>query len=562
MHGILGHCLTFAFIVVVTNGNAATQFDKDESVFEGKPLKDWIKTLEDKQPQARVQAATALGRMGHKAEPAVPALIERFKDEDEMVCQAAAVALGRVASAADLIRVLGNKDARTRRWGAFAIGNLRRPLGGLHPADAFVGPIRDKLRNKLKSAVPGLVESLQDKNDEVRVEVVSALGFIGPPAKEAVPKITALLEDPSKLIRQTAASALWWIDGQAKVAVPILIEGLEDKRADLIDRQTCVYVLGEIGEKAESAVPALILLLRGIQNSNRNETSVGLSFSATDALGRIGEPAVPALTTQLGDKDPDIRKNAAWALRGMGPKAKAAVPALCEMSKDGNVELRRFAVGALATIGPAASGAVPALIERLQDSDGKIRVYASWALGSIGSAAKESVPALIGTLKDMEKESRESATWALGKMGPEAKAAIPVLIETAKMDRDHGLAAEALGRIGVEAKAAVPTLVALLEKSPAQSRVRVALAHWRITGQEETAVKVLRATLTDKQSSVRCDAADALGEMGSKAKAAVPTLIEMMQKKTGNDRFADIEAAVQALRKIDPQAVKNLGRKK
>jgi HEAT repeat protein len=562
MHGVLGHCLTLAFVVAVANGNAKAQLDKAENVFEGKPLTDWIKALEDKKPQARIQAATALGRMGFKARPAVPALIERFKDEDDMVCQAAAVAMGRIADVADLIRVLGDKDVRVRRWGAFAIGDLRRSLGGLHPADYSVGFTRDKLRNDLKAAVPALVEALQDKNDAVRAEVVSALGAIGPPAKEAVPKITALLEDPNKLIRRTAALALWWIDSQAKVAVPILIEGLEDKGADLIDRQACVYVLGEIGAQAEAAVPALIGLLRGIQKSTRTETSVELSQNAAEALGRLGEPAVPALTTQLRDKDPDIRKNAAWALWRMGPKAKAAVPALCEMSKDGNASVRLFAVAALGKIGPAAGGAVPALIERLQDPDGKIRVKASWALGSIGSAAKDAVPGLIATLKDKEKEARESATWALGKIGQGAKAAIPALIETAKMDKEHGLAAEALGRIGAEAKAAVPTLVAMLDQSPAQARIRIALAHWRITGHEETAVKVLTAALTGEQSADRCAAADALGEMGPKAKAAVPALIAMAKKKTGDDHFLDLEAARRALKKIDPQAAQSLGGRK
>jgi hypothetical protein len=166
-------------------------------------------------------------------------------------------------------------------------------------------------------------------------------------------------------------------------------------------------------------------------------------------------------------------------------------------------------------------------------------------------------------LKDKEKEARESATWALGKIGLDAKAAVPPLIETAKMDREHGLAAEALGRIGAEAKAAVPILVMLLDQSSAQARIRIALAHWRITGHEETAVKVLTASLTDEQSAVRCAAADALGEMGPKAKAAVPALIAMTKKKTGDDRFLDREGARQALRKIDPpQAAKNLGERR
>ena len=559
MYKTLGNFLAITFIVMAAFQNAAAQQVRPEDLIEGKPLKDWIASLEDKKPQVRVEAATVLGRIGFKARPAMPALIEHFKDEDETVCHAAAMALSSIANVADLIKVLGNSDARVRRWGAVAVGDLRRALGGMHPANINSGQTRDKLRNELKGEVPALIEALKDKNGAVRSEVISALGAIGPPASAAVPRIRTLLQDPSSSIRRTAASALWWIESDSQVAVPILIEGLEDTRADLLDRQTCVYVLGEMGPKAEAAVPALIVLLRGIQKSIRTETSVELSSNATEALGRIGEPAVPALTILLGDKDPDICKNAAWALRKMGPKAKAAVPALCKMSRESDVELRRFAVGALGKIGPEAHGAVTELIERLQDSDWKIRGSAIWALGSIGSDAKDSVPVLIALLKGMNEEARAPAIWALGKIGRNSKAAIPALIESAKTDREHGLAAEALGRIGSDAKPAVPILLELLDQSTAQARIRIALAHWRITGHEETAVKVLSAALADKQSSVRCDAAEALGEMGSRAKAAIPALIAMAKMNRGEDQFLDREAAIRALKIIEPQTAKNLG---
>lgn len=526
-------------------------FDTAASVAEGKSLDEWIKALEDKQAKVRLQAATALGRLGFEARPAVPALIERLKDQDEMVCQAAARALSQVAGVPDLVRLLGHKDARVRRWGAFAIGDLRRVLGGMHPTSIVV----DKFQSELKPAVPALIEALQDKNDKVQAEVVAALGAIGPPAKEAVPKITALLKHPDKLLRRTAASALWFIDGQDKVAVPMLIEGMQDKGTDRIDRKACVQVLGEIGAKAEAAVPALIELLRGIEKSRRTEISAELSFDACEALGRIGAPAVPALMKQLRDQDVDIRKHAVWALWRMGPQAKAAVAVLAEVSRDDNNDLRAFAVAALGKIGPAAGGAVPALIERLQDSDAKMRKSAAYALGSIGPAAKHAVAALIATLKDEEDPVRETAAWALGKIGPDAKAATPALIEAAKTDA-HGLVAEALGRIGPEAKAAVPTLVTLLEQAQAPTRIKAALAHWRITANEKPAVTVLMAALMDDDSTVRCDAADALGEIGPKAKAAVPALIAMMQRAKVNNLYQERQAAREALRKIDPQAAK------
>ena len=169
----------------------------DEALWRpGFPRRHWRKLM------------VALGRMGFKAQPAVPALIERFKDEDEMVCQAAAMALGRVATVADMVRVLGNKEVRVRRWGAFAIGDLRRALGGLHPADASVGLTRDKLRNELKTAVPALVEALQDKNDAVRAEVVLALGAIGPPGQGGCPQDHGAARGPKQAHPQNGGIGL------------------------------------------------------------------------------------------------------------------------------------------------------------------------------------------------------------------------------------------------------------------------------------------------------------------------------------------------------------------
>ena len=95
MHKTLGNFLAITFIVMPAYQNAGAQQVRPENLIEGKPLKDWIASLEDNKPQVRVEAATVLGRIGFKARPAVPALIERFKDENETVCQAAAMALNR-----------------------------------------------------------------------------------------------------------------------------------------------------------------------------------------------------------------------------------------------------------------------------------------------------------------------------------------------------------------------------------------------------------------------------------------------------------------------------------
>jgi HEAT repeat protein len=88
--------------------------------------------------------------------------------------------------------------------------------------------------------------------------------------------------------------------------------------------------------------------------------------TASDALGRIGEAAVPALIEALSHPDPEVREQAARALALIGPKSTAAVPELVRLLDDESEPVRRQAARALGQIGPAAKSAIPALIKQLE----------------------------------------------------------------------------------------------------------------------------------------------------------------------------------------------------
>lgn len=89
--------------------------------------------------------------------------------------------------------------------------------------------------------------------------------------------------------------------------------------------------------------------------------------TAAQALGRIGEAAVPQLTLALSDPNPLVRKRAADVLARIGPDAKDAVPALIRSLGDRDEKVRKAATRALGEIGPGAAEAVPRLIEALRE---------------------------------------------------------------------------------------------------------------------------------------------------------------------------------------------------
>jgi hypothetical protein len=90
-------------------------------------------------------------------------------------------------------------------------------------------------------------------------------------------------------------------------------------------------------------------------------------IAAADALGRIGQPAVPALAGALSDPDAVVRLQACKALAFMGARASAAVPELVKrLYVDPEEAVRTQAANALGQIGDEAKPAVPSLMEMLK----------------------------------------------------------------------------------------------------------------------------------------------------------------------------------------------------
>ncbi|MCY4146892.1 MAG: HEAT repeat domain-containing protein [Chloroflexi bacterium] len=121
-------------------------------------------------------------------------------------------------------------------------------------------------------------------------------------------------------------------------AVPYLISLLQE--ADPGTRYLCARALGQIGDEAEAAVPALLEALRG--------DDMFLRAGVTGALIHIGYPAVPGLTAALFDDSNAVKRAACKALGKIGnPRATAA---LTNALQDANAGVRRLAAEALERI--------------------------------------------------------------------------------------------------------------------------------------------------------------------------------------------------------------------
>jgi len=257
--------------------------------------------------------------------------------------------------------------------------------------------------------------------------------------------------------------------------------------------------------------------------------------AAIKKLGKIGEPAIPALMKALQDKNLLVRRSAAEALKQIG---RPAIPALAKALKNSDANVRTMAAGALGSIGAEAKTALPQLVPLLQDSDADVRSNAAEALGGIGAEAKTALPQLVPLLKDSDADVRSNAAEALGRIGAEAKTALPQLVPLLQdsAPKVRSSVAEALGRIGAEAKTALPQLVSLLQDSHPKVRSSAAFALGKIGAEAKTALPQLVSLLQDSDADVRRDAAFALGSLGAEAKTALPQLVSLLKDSNADVR--------------------------
>lgn len=429
------------------------------------------------------------------------------------------------------------------------------------------------------TAIPELIDALQEENTYYRSGAIMALGRLG--GADALSHLTQALQDQNLRVRRSAAIALGRI-GDERAVMP-LTGVLRDWYSDYYGAyvaESAALALGRIGD--EKAVPHLIRAIQGYSNRVAEAATIalgqigaqeavphliyalqgqsfnfGLRGSAALALGQIGDTAhVPLLIQALHDQKPTVRSSVATALGQIGDAS--AVPSLIQALHDKDFHVQEAAAKALGQIGDAA--AVPYLLQALQNhyytrvleaalpNQYYTRVHeaALEALDRIGDT--ETVDFFVRTLQDKNPTAYRSVAEALEQMG---LIALPYLLAALQGDRllvskaaaraleeigdttavtlqvhtlqntyagIHGSVAKALEQIGASA---LPDLLDALKHGTFDVRQVAAEALGKIGGDE--AVSGLIQTLRDSNPRVRKSAASALGKIGDK-KAVKPLI--------------------------------------
>ncbi len=232
----------------------------------------------------------------------------------------------------------------------------------------------------LRDEAAGLFsEYAKSDYDVIRLRAIQALTAIGAANSPAL--VEALLDDDED-VRQDAAQALGALGVQD--AAPQLLENLIHDPCGEV-KLACVTALAEL--KSEDAAPYLRTLVTGRGegitwdedelHQDEWDDWLDTQVAAIKALGRMGdaaaiEPIVVALMDEDGQELGDV------ACEALGRIGQPAVPTLGVFTQSSNRRLRHRALRTLATIGGAEAEAI--LRKATTDKDGAVRMIAYQAL--------------------------------------------------------------------------------------------------------------------------------------------------------------------------------------
>ena len=252
------------------------------------------------------------------------------------------------------------------------------------------------------------------RDESIRVAAAKVLGSFGPKAELAVPGLLKALHDPQSYVAMEAAAAL---ARAGSGALPALINALNENNP--LVRHAAAYALGEVGPRAEKAVPSLI--------SRLEDTDAEVRSSSASSLLLIGYPSITAMSNIVDHGDASSREAAVLEFVRFYRSLRSMVPPLIKMAHAEAPEIRRSAITALGVMHSADNDTIQTFRAACGDPALEVRLAAVSALALVPSRAPEAVAELTDSLKDPSVELGISAARLLGKIGPAACSALPEL---------------------------------------------------------------------------------------------------------------------------------------
>ncbi|MBI4613035.1 MAG: HEAT repeat domain-containing protein [Planctomycetes bacterium] len=401
------------------------------------------KCLQDSDPSVRTEAAIALGSYSFVAREAPPLLLAALKDAanelrtQDAIFEALVVSNGQrdigpgheVAIPA-ILRALPDNPNRADRKGKAALEALGR-LG--------------------EPGILGLAAVLSDPTAANRRRAASALGAISTGTSgTAATALLGALSDSDEAVRQVARAVLTGMPATAAWADAVRDFAVSGER-DAALRVQAVEILGERARQSGEVPRAMgEIAASGASGSGPKATELLLSLGlaeylgagnkaaipslietvrknpwpgaqpcqgAIDALVKIGADSVPPAAALLADRDPGVRRAAAYILESLASSLPGLViPALLAAAQDSDSEVKDTAHRALQQI-PVTEDSLAALKAGAAHEAAATRAKAVEVLSARARSSREAAATLISILAEGPQDVQAPAFQGLFRAG-------------------------------------------------------------------------------------------------------------------------------------------------
>ena len=463
--------------------------------------------LDDEDDQVWFQATMALAKIGPKAAPAIPKLIEQMGGGNahyaEQRSRRSAYALSEVGPVAlpALLSALEDENQH-RRWGALhALGLINKPD---------------------PETVDATLALLADEDAIVRAEAVETCIIFGEPI--ITPTTTFLIHD-NEAVRLGAATILRRLSHlETTLAQRDLVRTALLKETDSKARAAFLRSAAAMGVDAEFLSPWIIAALLG------SEEEVEAAFQIVLDEVTVQRETLPTLTALLSAQDSEHRQRSAMLLGRIGEKASPAAHALVARLHDGGLSPTEESalLNALILIGPSV---LPHILAEVQSTSPEAMVESHWAIRALQGLTPITLPEMEAALPTA------SPTVACALLH-----ALPRYTQRNRPVETHVRQWLTSPNASLRASA-----VTMLTKLPVPEKVWITATHnalkdpsatVRLTAidtidltplSSEQRLEALVSALSDEEPEVRSRSVEALGELGSSAAGAVPILLASVE---------------------------------
>ena len=365
-------------------------------------------------------------------------------------------------------------------------------------------------------------------------ELDTLLEMFGDDADEAISAMSQLLDKEDPDMRNVAIAGMCRIgekNTQNKIKViPYLKKSLKDESS--LARTISAAMLVKFGEK-EEAMPVLInALVHSKEDTEVMFALGGLIEGEAIVKDREALAALEKMLTQ--NTNINIVGAAALILAGSGDEAAidVTISRLVEMLKSHELNERLVGVAILLRMGPKAKPAAAALKDaQRRETDSDTKSIMKIAIMAIGKT-EDDIDSILAELKSTDRLIVFSAFSKLGELDSAGKRkALPSLLQMLRT-ADEGMKDSliyAICRFGSDAEDAFSILIKLLEESIKENNTDCQFMIAGVLGEigNAEAAPVLLKLLSSEDRRVSNSAQLSLINLGPKAKAIIPGLVEM-----------------------------------